>query len=117
MTARATAALSALLVLAPSLVAAQRAFEQPREPCDVKTGHFLVNGAMLHLKVDVETDNERTRGERLDEAHDVLIRAIRDNNQADNPGAWYYLGRYYVERADPFGADSAFGKVVAVPLR
>jgi tetratricopeptide (TPR) repeat protein len=39
------------------------------------------------------------------------MRAITENNQADNPGAWYYLGRYYVEQGDARGADSAFDKV------
>lgn len=103
--------LTVLLSVAAVSTSAQRAFDQPQEPCDVKTGHFLVNGAMMHLKVAVETDNAQTREERLNEAHDVLVRAIEENNQADNPGAWYFLGRYYVERGDPFGADSAFGRL------
>jgi tetratricopeptide (TPR) repeat protein len=107
MAPRVLIALAATLTVLPATALAQRAFEQPEEPCDVKAGHFLVNGAMMHLKVAVETDNAQTR-------EDVLIRAMVENNQADNPGAWYFLGRYYVERGDPFGADSAFGKVVAM---
>jgi Flp pilus assembly protein TadD/cytochrome c-type biogenesis protein CcmH/NrfG len=115
MTARLPAVTATLLAIAAvGSVSAQRPFEQPQEPCDVTTGHFLVNGAMMHLKVAAETDNAQTREDRLGEAYDVLNRAIRESNQADNPGAWYYLGRYYVERGDPFGADSAFGMVVAM---
>lgn len=114
MTARITVIAAVLLAVTAAIASAQRAFEQPEAPCDVKTGHFLVNGAMMHLKVAAETDNDQTREDRLGEAHDVLTRAIRENNQEDNPGAWYYLGRYYVERGDPFGADSAFSKVVAM---
>jgi Flp pilus assembly protein TadD len=114
MTARAAVGLTILLAAASASASAQRTFEQPQDPCDVSTGHFLVNGAMMHLKVAVETDNAQTREDRLGEAHEVLVRAMEENNQADNPGAWYYLGRYYVERGDPFGADSALGKVVAM---
>lgn len=106
-------ALAVLLAAAPA-THAQRAFEQPQEPCKVKTGHHLVNGGMMHLKVAVETGNERTRQERLDRAQDVIVRAILENNQADNPGAWYYLGRYYVEAENPVGADSAFRRMLAL---
>jgi tetratricopeptide (TPR) repeat protein len=80
----------------------------------VKTGHFLVNGGMMHLKVAIETDNEQTREDRLNKAVEVLLEAITEKNQADNPGAWYYLGRVYTERHDTYGADSAFAKVVAM---
>jgi tetratricopeptide (TPR) repeat protein len=73
-----------------------------------------VNGAQQHLKLAVEAKDEQRRIGRLGRAHEVLIRAITENNQGDNPGAWYYLGRYYVELADPWGADSAFDKVVAL---
>lgn len=106
-------ALAFLLAAAPA-AHAQRAFEQPQDPCKVKTGHHLVNGGMMHLKVAVETGNERTRQERLDRAQDVIVRAILENNQDDNPGAWYYLGRYYVEAEDPVGADSAFRRMIAL---
>ncbi len=114
MTPRVLIALAVTLAVTPATSVAQRAFEQPQEPCDAKAGHFLINGAMMHLKVAVETDNPRTREDRLGEAYDVLIRAMVENNQVDNPGAWYFLGRYYVEVGDAFGADSAFGRVVAM---
>lgn len=105
---------AALVVLPPTMLSAQRAWLPPQEPCGVKTGHFLVNGGMMHLKVAVETDNEQTREDRLNKATDVLVDAIVNKNQDDNPGAWYYLGRVYTERRDTFGADSAFAKVVAM---
>lgn len=113
--ARRPPALALAIVLAAAPTArAQRAFEQPQDPCKVKAGHHLVNGGMMHLKVAVETGNERTRQERLDQAHDVIVRAILENNQADNPGAWYYLGRSYVEAGDPAGADSAFRRMTSL---
>jgi tetratricopeptide (TPR) repeat protein len=111
---RAPALALALLLAAAPAAHAQRAFEQPQDPCKVKAGHHLVNGGMMHLKVAVETGNERTRRERLEQARDVIVRAIQENNQADNPGAWYYLGRYYVEADDPVGADSAFRRLTAL---
>jgi tetratricopeptide (TPR) repeat protein len=40
------------------------------------------------------------------------MRAITENKQDDNPGAWYYLGRYYTEQGDAWGADTAFARVV-----
>jgi len=111
---RISAALAFVLALVTTPVVAQRAWEQPQDPCKVKTGHHLVNGGMMHLKVAVEADNDRTRQERLDRAQEVIVRAILENNQADNPGAWYYLGRTYVEREDAVGADSAFTRMVAL---
>ena len=114
-TLRYSAALAFVFALVTTTGAiAQRTWEQPQDPCKVKTGHHLVNGGMMHLKVAVETDNDRTRQDRLGKAQDVIIRAIMENNQADNPGAWYYLGRTYVQREDPYGADSAFAHLVAL---
>jgi tetratricopeptide (TPR) repeat protein len=98
----------------PSASVAQRPWVPPQDPCDVKTGHFLVNGGMMHLKIAIEADNEDTWDDRLTKANDVLIDAIVNKNQSDNPGAWYFLGRVYVERRDTFGADSAFARVVAM---
>ncbi len=104
----------AILLAAASTAHAQRAFEQPQDPCKIKTGHHLVNGGMMHLKVAVEAGNDRTRQERLERAQDVIVRAIEENNQADNPGAWYWLARYYVETSDARGADSAFRRMVTL---
>ncbi len=70
---------------------------------------------MLHLKVAIEAGDDAGRREsRLDQAYEVLTRAIRENDQGDNPAAWYYLGRYFVARANPWGADSAFRRTVAL---
>jgi tetratricopeptide (TPR) repeat protein len=63
---------------------------------------------MQHLKLAVEARDEDQREDRLRRAHEVLTRAIVENRQSDNPGAWYYLGRYFMYKRDPIGADSAF---------
>jgi tetratricopeptide (TPR) repeat protein len=90
----------------------QEEWQGPQNPCRVRSGHFLVTGATNHLRIAVETDDPGRRESRLDEAHRVLTEAILEKNQGDNPGAWYYLGRYYVYRGDAWGADSAFRKVL-----
>ncbi|HYR32076.1 MAG TPA: tetratricopeptide repeat protein [Gemmatimonadales bacterium] len=76
--------------------------------CDVKAGHFLVNSAILYLKNAAETKFPDQAQKDLKQANEVLVQAITAKNQDKNPGAWYYLGRYYVEMKDYAGADSAF---------
>ncbi len=105
-------AVAAALLMLPTRLVAQGVWEGPQDPCNLKAGHHLVNGGMMHLKIAVESDDENRTEDRLRRAQEVLVRAIEQNNQADNPAAWYWLGRYYVYRNDPFGADSAFRKSV-----
>jgi len=105
-------ALTGTVLTAPTPLLGQGRWVSPQDPCDVRPGHFLVNGAQQHLKLAVEATHEDQRESRLDRALDVLMRAITESGQADNPGAWYYLGRYYTEQRDPQGADSAFRKVI-----
>jgi tetratricopeptide repeat protein len=88
------------------LLALQAAWIPPQPPCDVKAGHFRVNSAVVNLKAAAEKPNTRER--MLSQTLDVLTRAIAGDRQDKNPGAWYYLGRYYVEMRDAGGADSAF---------
>jgi tetratricopeptide (TPR) repeat protein len=88
------------------LLAVQAAWTPPQPPCDVKPGHFRVNTAVVNLKT--ATEKPSTRDRMLAQTLDVLSRAITGDRQERNPGAWYYLGRYYVEKGDARGADSAF---------
>lgn len=76
--------------------------------CGIKTGHFKVGSGATYLSTATANAANRTR--LLGDAERVLLEAIRDNGQADNPAAWYYLGRVYLYRADVVGADSAFSK-------
>ncbi|HEX9727665.1 MAG TPA: tetratricopeptide repeat protein [Gemmatimonadales bacterium] len=97
-------------------VAAQGSWTGHQPPCELNTGHFLISGATLYLKQAVETRHPNERDGRLAEAARVLTEAVTTGGQADNPGAWYYFGRYYSIQADPAGADSAFRRVLdAVP--
>lgn len=80
--------------------------------CDIKPGHFLVNSGLLYLKDAAEKPQMRDRD--LRDAQRVLTQAVTTGGQDKNPGAWYYLGRYYAMRSDANGADSAFRKAEAM---
>jgi tetratricopeptide (TPR) repeat protein len=59
------------------------------------------------LKTGIEADVTENQKRALDSGEKVLLEAMRQNNQAGNPAAWYYLGRIYLQRGDIYGADSA----------
>ncbi|MDP3911023.1 MAG: tetratricopeptide repeat protein [Gemmatimonadales bacterium] len=99
-------------VPAAHLPLAAQAWTPPQPPCDIKPGHFRLNSAVVNLKTAAERPNTRER--MLRQTQDVLIRSITNDGQSENPAAWYYFGRYYVEMKDAAGADSAFRKAVAL---
>ena len=82
--------------------------------CELKPGHFLVNGGQLHLKSATETRFDDQRTKELQDAQRVLVQAVTTGGQEKNPAAWYYLGRYYILVNDPSGMDSAFAKTEAL---
>src|SRR5881409_808144 len=84
----------------------------PQPPCEISAAHFKVNGGVLHLKAAAEKPDQRNG--QLAEAHRVLVEAILQDKQEKNPGAWYYLGRYYFEIGDAAGADSALARALAL---
>jgi len=84
----------------------------PQPPCEISAAHFKVNGGVLHLKTAAEKPDQRNG--QLAEAHRVLVEAILQDKQEKNPGAWYYLGRYYFEIGDAAGADSALARALAL---
>lgn len=99
---------------APPARAQGGTWEGPQPPCDLRPGHFMINGGMRHLMIAVEAPEEARRENRLNQARETLVEAILKNGQAENPAAWYFLGRYYVYREDVRGADSAFRRTVAL---
>ena len=107
-----SAALVASLAFA-SAVHAQETWQPPQPPCEIRPGHGLVSDGINHLKNALENPAAR-RDQRLDQAFEVLTRAIRDRGQESNPAAWYYLGRYYTLTNKPLGADTAFRHAVAL---
>jgi tetratricopeptide (TPR) repeat protein len=101
--------------LAPPRLAGQRGAWMPHQPpCKLGTGHYAVKGAQVHLRMATETRFADERDDRLVEARAVLLRAISEERQGRNAGAWYYLGRAYAELEDFAGADSAFRRAVAL---
>ncbi|TFG53804.1 MAG: tetratricopeptide repeat protein [Gemmatimonadales bacterium] len=106
----------AVLVLLPAVAVAQDADIRQRvidvqpvrfESSDCfKTGHFSVRGATAALKTASESEANRER--LLGDARTSLVRAIEERDQEKNAGAWFYLGRTYLNMGDVVGADSAF---------
>ncbi len=100
-----------LAVGALGLGAQARDWVGPRPPCTLPS-YFRLNSAIVDLQH--ATQQPQMRDHLLGQAQEVLVRTIRDDKQDKNPGAWYYLGRYYVEQGDASGADTAFAKAAAL---
>ena len=90
---RATAVVAGLLLARAVTLPGQRAWVEPKAPCNVVAGHFRITSAVLDLKIASEQPVQRDR--MLRQALDVLTRAIRDDKQDKNPGAWYYFCLLY----------------------
>lgn len=90
-----------------AVIAAQPARYEP-VGCGIKDGHFKVRSGATYLST--ATRNETNRERLLADANRVLTEAIRDNGQANNPTAWYYLGRVNLFQGDVIGADTAFAR-------
>src|SRR5438132_1291739 len=106
------AAITALCSAVAAPLLAQGGWVAPQPPCEISAAHFKVNGGVLHLKAAAEKPDQRTG--QLAEARRVLVEAILQDKQDKNPGAWYYLGRYYFETGDAAGADSALARALAL---
>ena len=85
-----------------------------QDGCGLRPGHFLVNSAVLHLKAATEARFDDVRRNKLNDALRVLTEAVTRQQQENNPAAWYYFGRYYVEMGDAAGADSSFRRAEAL---
>src|SRR5437762_13267831 len=106
------AAITALCSAVAAPLLAQGGWVTPQPPCEISASHFKVNGGVLHLKAAAEKPDQRNG--QLAEARRVLVEAILQDKQDRNPGAWYYLGRYYFEIGDAAGADSALARALAL---
>jgi len=101
-----------LALALPLTGAAQARWVGPQPPCDIKPGHFRLNSVPVNFQAAYSKPNQRDR--MLSQTLDVLTRALTQDGQDQNPAAWYYLGRYYVEVGDAVGADSAFDRAVTL---
>lgn len=78
--------------------------------CDLPgAGHYLVASGIVYLRQSKETHFDEVKDRELKDALRVLSQALT-SGQDKNAGAWYYLGRYYIERKDVVGMDSSFTK-------
>jgi len=100
--------LVAVVAVVPSAAAQSNTWAAPK--CDLKPGHFLVNSGLLYLKSATSTKFEDQKQKDLRDARNTLTQAVTTGNQASNPAAWYYLGRYYLMVGDLAGADSALAR-------
>jgi tetratricopeptide (TPR) repeat protein len=78
--------------------------------CGLKSGHFKVASGATYLKTGIETEVPENQTRALDNGERVLIEAMRQNGQGNNPAAWYYLGRIYLQRGDIYGADTSLAR-------
>ncbi len=101
-----------MLAVVPLAGVAQTAWVGPQPPCDIKPGHFRLNSVPVNFKTAYDKPTQRDR--MLSQTLDVLTRSLTQDGQDQNPAAWYYLGRYYVEMGDAVGADSAFDRAAAL---
>jgi tetratricopeptide (TPR) repeat protein len=101
------AQLTAQVEVRTVVIAAQPMRYEPAA-CGIKTGHFKVGSGATYLSTAIT--NEANRQRLLADAEKVLSESIRDNGQAANPAAWYYLGRVYLYEGNVVGADTAFAR-------
>ena len=92
---------------------AQDVWQPAQAPCELEPGNGVVSDGINQLKNAIENPAAR-RDDRLDQAFEALVRAIRDEEQGSNPAAWYYLGRVFAEQGNAVGADTAFRHAVAI---
>jgi tetratricopeptide (TPR) repeat protein len=78
--------------------------------CGLKSGHFKVASGATYLKTGIETEVPDNQKRALESGERVLLEAMQQNGQANNPAAWYYLGRIYLQRGDLYGADTALAR-------
>ena len=78
--------------------------------CGLKSGHFKVASGGTYLKTGIETDVVENQERALENGERVLLEAMQQNKQNNNPAAWYYLGRIYLQRGDIIGADTALAR-------
>ncbi len=89
--------------LAASPLHAQGVWVAPKEPCKPDT-RGRTKDAEKRLREAIEAEDPADSIAKMEEAATKLREAFADGG---SPGAWYYLGRYYVVTEDPVGADSA----------
>lgn len=102
--------LSGSVALAQAPLPGERPTSWLQPQCELNTGHYLVNGAIVYLKGATEEEDSADAERMLEDGFRNLREAI-GAGEVENPAVWYFLGRAYELRRDVVGADSAFSKV------
>jgi tetratricopeptide (TPR) repeat protein len=74
--------------------------------CGLDKGNFLIGSGATYLKSGIETGDAAKKERLFTNARNVVIEGI-EKGQSGASGAWYYLGRAYLQLGDLAGADSA----------
>ena len=82
--------------------------------CGLKAGHFKVQSGATYLKTGVETGIAENRARALASGKKVLLEALEQNKQEENPALWFYLGRISLQQGDIVGADTALTRAEAL---
>ncbi|MFQ5550144.1 MAG: tetratricopeptide repeat protein [Gemmatimonadales bacterium] len=99
--------LASMLGFIPAAAVAQEQWIPPQ--CELNTGHFLVNSAVLYVTSASRARFEDQKERQLDDAFRVIHQAV-ERGQIENPALWYYFARAYEMRDDLAGADSAYAR-------
>jgi tetratricopeptide (TPR) repeat protein len=74
--------------------------------CGLDHGNFLIGSGGTYIKSGLETSDPEKKEKLFTNARNVILEGI-SKGQAGVSGAWYYLGRAYLQLGDLAGADSA----------
>ena len=77
--------------------------------CGLDKGNFLIGSGATYIKSGLETSDPANKRRLFSDAKRVLLDGIQ-KGQAGASGAWYYLGRAYLQLGDLAGADSALAR-------
>jgi tetratricopeptide (TPR) repeat protein len=77
--------------------------------CGLDKGNFLIGSAGTYLSSGVSNSDREKKERMFSNARRVAIEGI-EKGQADVSGAWYYLGRAYLQLGDLQGADTALAR-------
>ena len=83
--------------------------------CKLDGGDFRVSSGKTYLKTAIETSEQSNKTRAVQAGIRVVIDALTEGKLATkSAGAWYWLGRLYLQHGDVLGTDSAFARAQAM---
>ncbi len=77
--------------------------------CGLNKGNYLIGSSATYLSSGLGTSDSEKKERLFTNARNVAIEGI-EKGQAGASGAWYYLGRAYLQLGDLEGADTALAR-------